>query len=190
MKLVLATNNKHKVEEIKKILGNKFEEILTLKDLNIDVDVEETGTTFAENATLKASAICKLTNLPALADDSGLSVDALNGEPGVYSARYAGIGQDDNANINKLLEKMENQKNKDAHFTSAIVLCFPDGKIVSSEGSVYGKILDKRQGENGFGYDPVFYSNDLAKSFAVATSEEKNSISHRAIALRELVKQL
>ncbi|HKL94294.1 MAG TPA: XTP/dITP diphosphatase [Clostridia bacterium] len=190
MKLVLATNNKNKLREIQSILGQKFDEIVTLKDLNLDIEVEETGTTFLENAMLKANEICKITGLPALADDSGLSVDALDGAPGVYSARYAGLQHNDVDNNAKLLDALKNETNRKAHFTSAVVLCFPDGKSLSAEGYAEGEILKELRGDNGFGYDPLFYSFELKKTFAQATALEKNAISHRAQALQKLLDKL
>lgn len=189
MKLAIATNNKNKLSEIRSILGDYFEEMLSLEQLGIDIDIEETGTTLLENSLIKARAIEKLTGLPALADDSGLMVDALNGAPGVYSARYAGDNHDDNAN-NALLLKNLKDKPRTAHFSSVIALCYPDGTYVTSEGKVEGEILEIPQGDNGFGYDPLFYSYELKKSFAIATSEEKNSVSHRGRALRSLVEKL
>jgi len=190
MKLVLATTNKNKLREIKSVLGNKFDDVMTFKDLNLDIEIEETGTTFIENAMLKASEICKITGLPALADDSGLSVDVLNGAPGVYSARYAGLEHNDENNNEKLLEVLKNESNRAAHFTSAVVLCFPDGSSLSAEAYAEGEILRETRGANGFGYDPLFFSHELGKTFAEATAEEKNAISHRARAIQKLVAQL
>ncbi len=190
MKLVLATNNNNKVREIKQILSNKFEEFITLKELGIDVEIEETGTTFFENSFIKASTITKMTGLPALADDSGLQVDALNGAPGIFSARFAGENADDNKNIDLLLEKMTTETNRKANFVSVVTVTYPDGKTISAEGKTFGRILTKRQGSNGFGYDSVFFSDNLQKSFGEATSEEKNAISHRSVALESLCKKI
>ncbi len=190
MELILATNNKHKIVEIKSILGNSFSGILSLSDAGLDIDVEETGTTFAENAYLKASAVCKLSGKPALADDSGLEVDALGGAPGVYSARYAGEDQNDENNIKKLLSAMKNETDRQASFTSVLCLCYPDGRAIYATGKTYGKILVEKAGVGGFGYDPVFYSNDLKKSFGEATAEEKNSVSHRSRALHALLEKI
>ncbi len=187
MNLILATNNKHKVREIKEILGERFSDIQTMAEAGLDIEVEETGKTFAENAYLKASTICKMTGKAALADDSGLEVEALGGAPGVYSARYAG-GHSDEQNIAKLLGVMADEQNRNASFTTVLCLCFPDGKTIYAEGKTYGRILTEKSGANGFGYDPVFYSNDLNKSFGDASEEEKNSVSHRARALKELLK--
>ena len=187
MELVLATNNKHKLIEIKSILGNSFSGILSLSEAGLNVDVEETGTTFAENAYLKASTVCKLSEKPALADDSGLEVTALDGAPGVYSARYAGEDQNDENNIKKLLSVMEGKTDRSASFTTVLCLCYPDGRTIYATGKTFGKILFEKSGDNGFGYDPVFYSDDLKKSFGEATAEEKNAVSHRSRALRSLL---
>ena len=151
------------------------------------MDVEETGTTFAENAYLKASAVCKLSGKPALADDSGLEVTALDGAPGVYSARYAGEDQNDENNIKKLLSAMKNETDRSASFTTVLCLCYPDGRTIYATGKTFGKILFEKSGNGGFGYDPVFYSDDLKKSFGEATAEEKNAVSHRSRALRSLL---
>ena len=189
MKLVLATNNAHKLSEIRQILGDRFEEILSLRDLGITQDIAETGSTLKENAIIKATTIMKLTGLPTLADDTGLMVDALNGEPGVYSARYAGEQHDDKANVAKLLKNLEPYKGKErsAHFVTCMVIAYPNGKIKSVEGRTDGEITYSPSGSNGFGYDPVFYSYDLKKVFAEATPEEKNSVSHRGRALAKII---
>ena len=189
MKLVLATNNAHKLSEIRQILGDRFEEILSLRDLGITQDIAETGSTLKENAIIKATTIMKLTGLPTLADDTGLMVDVLNGEPGVYSARYAGEQHDDKANVAKLLKNLEPYKGKErsAHFVTCMVIAYPNGKIKSVEGRTDGEITYSPSGNNGFGYDPVFYSYDLKKVFAEATPEEKNSVSHRGRALAKII---
>ncbi len=189
MKLVLATNNAHKLSEIRQILGDRFEEILSLRDLGITQDIEETGTTLKENAIIKATTIMKITGLPTLADDTGLMVDALNGEPGVYSARYAGEQHDDKANVAKLLKNLEPYKGKErsAHFVTCMVIAYPNGKSKAVEGRTDGEITTSPSGKNGFGYDPVFYSYDLNKVFAEATPEEKNSVSHRGRALAKII---
>ena len=187
MELILATNNKHKLTEIKSILGKSFSGILSLSEAGLNVDVEETGTTFAENAYLKASTVCKLSGKAALADDSGLEVTALGGAPGVYSARYAGEDQNDENNIKKLLSAMENETDRSASFTTVLCLCYPNGRTIYATGKTFGKILFEKSGDNGFGYDPVFYSDDLKKSFGEATAEEKNAVSHRSRALRSLL---
>lgn len=193
MKAVLASNNKHKLVEIKTMLSDKFQDIYTLADLNINVEIEENGSTFEENAYIKANTIAKLTGLPAIGDDSGICVSALNGEPNIYSARYAGEPCNDKNNNTKLLSKLhalENNKDKvdrTAYFQSVVVLCYPDGSFISGSGRTYGKIIDDYRGSNGFGYDPIFLSDELGKTFGEATMEEKNKISHRSRALKDLL---
>ncbi len=189
IKLIAATNNQHKLVEMRDILGESFE-VVSLKELGVEVKVEEDGATFYANALKKAREICKITGMPALADDSGLMVDALAGAPGVFSARYAGDILDDNANNNKLLQEMQGVENRRAKFVSSIVLFYPNGNHISAVGDVKGYILAGLEGENGFGYDPLFYSTDLEKSFGVATAEEKNAVSHRGRALARLAKML
>lgn len=191
MKLAIATNNQHKLQEIRAILGDSFEELLSLKDLGIDVDVEETGSTLEENALIKARAILALSGIATLADDTGLMVDALNGAPGVYSARYAGEEHDDAKNRALLLKNLDGVKDRSAHFATVIALCYPDGKTLTASGRVNGEILLSERGTEGFGYDSLFFSTELGKTFAEATQAEKNSVSHRGRALRamlELVK--
>lgn len=191
MKLAIATNNQHKLQEIRAILGDSFEELLSLKDLGIDVDVEETGTTLEENALIKARTILALSGIATLADDTGLMVDALNGAPGVYSARYAGEEHNDAKNRALLLKNLDGVKDRSAHFATVIALCYPDGKTLTASGRVNGEILLSERGTEGFGYDSLFFSTELGKTFAEATQAEKNSISHRGRALRamlELVK--
>ena len=179
MKIAIATNNPNKLREIRAILGGFFDEALSLSDLGIDIDIEETGTTLTENALIKARTIRDLTGLPALADDSGLMVDALDGAPGVYSARYAGEKHDDKKNNALLLKNLEG-KPRDAKFCSVIALCYPDGRELTAEGSVRGVILEEERGTGGFGYDPLF----------LATPEQKNSVSHRSRALRAMLELL
>lgn len=191
MKLAIATNNQHKLQEIRAILGDSFEELLSLKDLGIDVDVEETGKTLEENALIKARAILALSGIATLADDTGLMVDALKGAPGVYSARYAGEEHDDAKNRALLLKNLDGVKDRSAHFATVIALCYPDGKTLTASGRVNGEILLSERGTEGFGYDSLFFSTELGKTFAEATQAEKNSVSHRGRALRamlELVK--
>lgn len=191
MKLAIATNNQHKLQEIRAILGDSFEELLSLKDLGIDVDVEETGKTLEENALIKARAILSLSGIATLADDTGLMVDALKGAPGVYSARYAGEEHDDAKNRALLLKNLDGVKDRSAHFATVIALCYPDGKTLTASGRVNGEILLSERGTEGFGYDSLFFSTELGKTFAEATQAEKNSVSHRGRALRamlELVK--
>lgn len=194
MEVIAATNNQHKLEEIRDILKDIGYEVLSLKDVGIKVDIEENGTTFRENALIKAREIWRLTGKASIADDSGLEVFALNGEPGVYSARYAGVEGDekDKANNKKLLQNMKDipDDKRQARFVSTIALIFPDGKEIVTEGYVYGTIGYKEKGENGFGYDPLFIIDGLDKTMAQLTSEEKNKISHRANALEKLKKML
>lgn len=188
MKLVIASNNGHKVREIKKILGRFFKEIVTIKELGLDIDPEETENTFEENSLIKAKAVCLASGLPALADDSGLCVNALGGAPGVYSARFAGIEQNDEKNIDKLLDELKDCKDRTAEFVTVVTLVYPDGKVLSAKGRTEGEITYERKGTGGFGYDPVFYSRELSKTFGEATEEEKNAVSHRGKALESLKK--
>ena len=190
MKLAIATNNAHKLSEIRAILGDSFDQLLSLKDLGIDVDVEETGTTLEENALLKARTICKLCKLPTLADDTGLMVDALDGAPGVYSARYAGEAHNDANNRALLLKNLEGKTSRRAHFSTVIAICYPNGDFITANGRVEGSILHEERGSEGFGYDSLFYSDELGKTFAQATPEEKNSVSHRGRALHAMLEKL
>ena len=185
-RLVVASGNAHKLREIAEIF-TQFE-VVSQKQMGFDEDVEETGTTFAENALIKARAACKALGYMVLADDSGLCVDALNGEPGVFSARYCGHHGSDAENRKTLLKNMQGITDRKAHFTSVIALVYPDGRELLAEGSTYGAILEKEDGEGGFGYDPLFYSDDLQKSFGKATAEEKNAVSHRFRALQNMLK--
>ncbi|MEG1528922.1 MAG: XTP/dITP diphosphatase [Clostridia bacterium] len=187
--LAIATNNKNKVKEIRAVLGDNFKQLLSLDDLNIHVEIEETGSTLEQNALIKARAILALSGLPSIADDSGLMVDALDGAPGVYSARYAGLQHNDHDNNVLLIKNLEG-KCRTAHFCSVIALCFPDGTFLTAEGRVEGEILKETHGDNGFGYDPLFYSYELKKSFAEASADEKNSVSHRGRALRAMLQKL
>lgn len=190
MKLVIAGNNKDKIKEIKEITRGVFDEVFTLSELGVFEEIEETGATFMENALIKARTASKLTGFAALSDDSGLSVDALFGAPGIYSARYAGEPVDHQKNIDKLLFALKDERDRRAGFITVVCLYFPDGRTVFAEGRCEGEILTSRRGTGGFGYDPVFYSYDLKKSFAEASPEEKNSVSHRGRALRKLVSLL
>lgn len=186
MKIVVATGNKHKLREIRDIL--KSHEILSAAEAGFSGEVEETGETFLENALLKARAVCKTTGLPALADDSGLCVDALQGAPGVYSARYSGGGDAENRAL--LLKNMHGMQDRGAHFCCAVALVFPDGRELTAEGRTYGTILFECRGAGGFGYDSLFLSKDLGVSFAEAGEEEKNAVSHRGRALAALERLL
>ena len=190
MKYVLATHNPGKLKEMGAILARFGVEVVSPKDLGLTVDVEETGTTFAENAMLKAKAICAAAKLPAIADDSGLCVDALHGGPGVYSARYGGEGLDDKGRYMLLLNNMRGQTTRAAHFTCSIACAFPNGDTLTAEGQVQGTIAFAPMGEGGFGYDPVFFYPPLAKTFGQLTAEEKSTISHRGKALKSFAEKL
>ena len=189
--LVVATGNKHKLQEIQAIF--KDVRVVSAREAGYLGDPEETGATFEENAIIKARAAAEALNLPALADDSGLCVAALGGAPGIYSARYAGGHGDDKKNREKLLAELGDEKNRAAYFRSAAAMCFPQsmgGKTVTATGDTHGRILTREEGENGFGYDCLFYSDDLCKSFGVASAEEKNAVSHRFRALTALKEKL
>ncbi|MBE7026249.1 MAG: XTP/dITP diphosphatase [Ruminococcaceae bacterium] len=188
MKIVAATNNKGKLKEINAILGGLGYEVVSLNQIGIEIDVEETGTTFEENALLKARAVAALTNFAVIADDSGLCVDVLGGEPGVYSARYAGEGASDDMLIAKLLGNMQGieREKRGAYFVSVVALVMPDKTELVAEGKAYGYITTEPDGEGGFGYDPVFCSDEIGKTYARMSSEEKNSISHRGRALMKM----
>lgn len=191
MKLLIASNNAHKIAEIKAIVGGYFDEVLSLREAGVEAEVEETGTTFAENARIKAEAILKLTGCAALADDSGLMVDALNGAPGVYSARYAGVHGDDAANNRKMIDQLrEVAAPRRAQFVSAIALARPGLPLVVSTGICRGEITFAPRGEGGFGYDPYFVPEGMSKTFAELSGDIKNAISHRARALEALKKAL
>jgi len=190
-RLIIASNNQGKIKEIKAILTPYFIEIVSLKEAGIEVDVEETGKTFYENALIKAKAIYEILGVPVLSDDSGICVDALGGGPGVYSARYAG-GRDDAENNQKLLDELKqlgaiSNKERAAHFAAVIVLYISPDRIISGEGKTFGYILDKPTGNNGFGYDCVFYSNELNMPFGLAEAEDKTRVSHRGKALKQAV---
>lgn len=189
--LIVATGNKHKLQEIQAIFKDVC--VVSAREAGYLGDPEETGATFEENAIIKARAAAEALNLPALADDSGLCVAALGGAPGIYSARYAGGHGDDKKNREKLLAELGDEKNRAAYFRSAAALCFPQsmgGKTVTATGDTHGRILTREEGENGFGYDCLFYSDDLCKSFGVASAEEKNAVSHRFRALTALKEKL
>lgn len=190
MKLIIASNNAHKIGEIKKILAEKFEEILSLRESGIDHETVEDGTTFMENALKKAREIAEISGCAALADDSGICVDALGGAPGIFSARFAGEHGNDKVNNALLLEKLTDKKDRSAHYTAAIALVYPSGKEVTAEGYMFGEIIRSERGEGGFGYDPLFVPTGESRTVAEMTSEEKNLISHRANALKELCKKL
>ncbi|MDB6186070.1 XTP/dITP diphosphatase [Gemella haemolysans] len=184
--LILASNNAHKVEEIKSILEDYS--ILTLKDINYTKEIVEDGSTFEENALIKARTICKYSGKTAISDDSGLSVDLLDGRPGVYSARYS-KEQTDEKNIEKVLLELNGQKSK-AKFVSVIALVKPDGTELTFRGECHGEIIFEKRGTNGFGYDPIFYVPSLDKTFAELSAEQKNSISHRKQSLEKFSQYL
>lgn len=185
MKLIFASHNKNKVREIAAILP-KHIELVGLHDLNYNEEIDETGATLEENALIKAKHIYEKFNLNCFADDSGLEVEALNNEPGVYSARYAGNEKNDDANMNKLLANLSGQTNKKARFRTAISLII-DGKNFPFEGIISGQIINEKRGAEGFGYDPIFVPDGYTKTFAELSSEEKNQISHRAQAVKKLI---
>lgn len=190
MKFVLATHNPGKLKEMSAILGNLGVEVVSPADLGLSVDVEETGETFAENAMLKAKAVCELAGLPAIADDSGLCVDALNGGPGVYSARYGGEGLDDRGRYMLLLNSMRGAPSRSAHFETAVACAFPNGETLTAAGRCDGAIAFAPMGTGGFGYDPVFLVPERAKTFGQMTEEEKAALSHRGRALRAFAAEL
>ena len=187
MKVVLASKNKHKLVEISKITEKFGIELILQSELGVDIDVEETGTTFEENSFLKAEAVMKATGLPALADDSGIAVDALNGEPGVYSARY---GFDDTLDDwGRLLLLLKNTEHvpdgqRQAQFVCVITMVTPEGQTIQARGEIHGELLREARGVNGFGYDPIFYYPPFGKTTAEMSPEDKNQVSHRGQALR------
>ncbi|HIY20341.1 MAG TPA: RdgB/HAM1 family non-canonical purine NTP pyrophosphatase [Candidatus Flavonifractor merdigallinarum] len=190
MKLVLASKNPKKLKEMGDILSALGVEVLSEEQAGVDVEVEETGTTFAENARLKAEAVMRASGLPAVADDSGLCVDALNGAPGVYSARYGGEGLDDAGRYRLLLENMRGQLDRRCKFVSAICCAFPNGDVVEAWGECPGTLAYAPKGSDGFGYDPIFFLPERKKTFAELTAEEKNAISHRGKALEQFREKL
>ena len=193
MKLIIASNNQHKIREIKSILADKFDDILSLREAGIDHETVEDGTTFMENALKKAREIAEIFGAAALADDSGICAHALGGAPGIYSARYAGEDGghgDDEANNDLLLKNLEDKADRTAHYTCAMALCYPDGSEVTAEGYMYGTVITERRGERGFGYDPLFVPVGESRTVAEMTDEEKNAISHRANALKNLLEKL
>ena len=186
--IIIATKNAGKVKDFETLFSPKGFKVKSLLDFPEIEDVEETGVTFAENATLKAEAISSALNKPVIADDSGLAIDALNGEPGVYSARYAGENKDDNANIEKVLQKLNDVpfEKRTARFHCALAIAVPGKRTEIVEGTCEGHILEEKRGENGFGYDPIFFVEKWRCSMAEVTKEQKNQISHRANALKKL----
>ena len=190
MKFVLATHNPGKLQEMGEILRDLGVEVVSPAALGIPVDVEETGTTFLENALLKAKAICRAANLPAIADDSGLCVDALNGAPGVYSARYGGEGLDDRGRCMLLLNSLRGATTRAAHFSCAVACAFPNGDTLTAEGRCDGSIAYAPLGDGGFGYDPVFLLPGAGKTFGQLSQEEKSAVSHRGRALKDFAGKL
>ena len=190
MELVIASNNKHKVQEIKTILSGRFDRNYSLGELGINVDPDETAPDFLGNAMIKAKAIAACTDKAVIADDSGLEVAALQGAPGVHSARYAGEPCSDDKNNEKLLREMRSVSDRSARFVTTMVLLFPTGESVVGVGEVKGEIITEKKGTNGFGYDPLFYSYELGKTFGEASEEEKNSVSHRSRALGDVLAKL
>ena len=188
--MVLASKNPKKLLELQAILSAQGIEVVLESQVGIDVDVEETGTTFEENAFLKAHAVMEASGLPAVADDSGLCVDALNGAPGVYSARYGEPGLDDVGRYRLLLENMRGQLDRRCRFVSAICCCFPNGDRVEARGECPGTLAYAPKGSDGFGYDPIFFLPERKKTFAELTAEEKNAISHRGRALEAFGEKL
>ena len=193
MKVVLASKNPHKLVEISKITEKFGFELILQSELGVDIDVEETGTTFEENSFIKAEAVMKATGLPALADDSGIAVDALNGEPGIYSARY-GFDEslDDWGRLLLLLKNTEHVPDgqRQAQFVCVITMVTPDGKVIQARGEIHGELTREAKGENGFGYDPIFYYPPLGKTTAELAPEEKHAVSHRGNALRVFYEKL
>lgn len=193
MKVVLASKNPHKLVEISKITEKFGMELVLESELGVDIDVEETGTTFEENSFLKANAVMQATGLPALADDSGIAVDALNGEPGIYSARY-GFDEslDDWGRLQLLLKNTEHVPDgqRQAKFVCVITMVTPEGQTIQARGEIHGELLREPRGKNGFGYDPIFYYPPMGMSTAEMSSEEKNKVSHRGAALRVFYEKL
>lgn len=190
MKVLAATNNNGKLREMQAIFSDLGIEIISMHDAGIDVEVEETGSTFEENSLIKAKAVSILCDYPVIADDSGLCVDALNGAPGVFSARYAGENTTDKEKIEKLLGELADAEDRRARFVSVVTFVDVSGEQISARGTVEGHITRSPEGENGFGYDPIFYCDELGKVFATASADEKNRVSHRGRALNKLYKLL
>lgn len=189
-RIVLATGNKGKIKEFERALAHRHIACVPVKELCDAPEPDETGTTFMENALLKARYYSEQTGLPCLADDSGLVVDALDGAPGVYSARYAGDHGDDTANNDKLIAALQGIENRSAHYLCALALVYPDGQSVTAEGRCDGLIQDEPKGEHGFGYDPYFFVPQFGKTMAELDVDAKETISHRGKALEELIQQL
>lgn len=189
MKIVIATRNMKKLKEMREILGGMDIEAVSEAEAGVDIEVEETGRTFEENARLKAAAVMEATGLPAVADDSGLEVTALGGRPGVFSARYGGV-EDDAARNLLLLEEMDGESDRRAKFVSVVSCIFPDGREICVRGECSGELLCEQRGGGGFGYDPIFYLPGLGMTMAELSNDEKNRISHRAKALKKFQEAL
>ncbi|MBQ7034817.1 MAG: RdgB/HAM1 family non-canonical purine NTP pyrophosphatase [Clostridia bacterium] len=189
-KFVIATNNPHKVIEFKRILEPMGIHCVSLKEMGIQSDAEETGTTFMENAYIKAKAVFDICGLPSVADDSGICVDALGGQPGIYSARYGGEGLNDEDRMFLLLKNMESEENRAAHFTSAISCVMGEERVIEAEGYIFGRLTREPRGEHGFGYDPIFLPDGYEMTTAEMEGDAKNAISHRGNALREFAEKL
>ena len=190
MKIFLATKNIGKINEFKRLVAGKNIEVLSIADSEDIPEVEEDGETFEENSQKKAVEIAKYLNMYTISDDSGLCVDYLNGAPGIYSARYSGEDANDSKNIDKLLKDLEGVNERTAKFVSVVSMAKPDGEVYSYRGEADGEIMNERHGTKGFGYDPVFFSYELNKSFGEASNEEKKSVSHRAKAFEKLMKEI
>ena len=189
--IIAATQNEHKLRELRDIVGQFGMNVISQKEAGFgDIDVVEDGETFEENSFKKANEIMKLSGKICIADDSGLAVDYLSGEPGVYSARYAGEHKSDTDNNNKLLKELENVSDRRAKFVSVVTMVYPDGKVIQARGECPGQIIFAPRGNGGFGYDPLFIADGLDKTFAEIDQETKNTVSHRAKALAELEKKL
>ncbi len=186
MKIVAATTNKGKVREFQEVLGGIGCEVVSMQDVGLNLEIEETGSTYKENALIKARAVSLLCDCAVMADDSGLCVDALDGAPGLYSARFAGDGATDEDRNQKLLAAMRGVENRHAEYVACIAFIFPDGREVTAEGKVEGEIMTEEHGSGGFGYDPLFYCTEIKKCFGLASPDEKNAVSHRGKALHEL----
>ena len=190
MKLIIASNNAHKLTEMKSILAPFFDDVQSMREAGIEHETVEDGETFMENAVKKARELAEISGCCAIADDSGLCVDALGGGPGIYSARYSGVHGDDKANNAKLLRELDGVEDRGAHYTCAIALVWPDGRLLTAEDYLYGEIAHDERGSNGFGYDPLFLLPEQGLRTAEISPEEKNRISHRGKALRQLVEKL
>ena len=190
MKLIIASNNAHKLTEMKAILSPFFDDVQSMREAGIEHETVEDGTTFMENAVKKARELAEISGHAAIADDSGICVDALDGAPGIYSARFSGVHGDDKANNRLLLQKLQGVENRAAHYTCAIALCWPDGKMLTAEDYFYGEIGQEEKGTNGFGYDPLFFLPEYGCTSAQISPEEKNRISHRSHALHKLLEEL